>query len=211
MQLDLCYDDIAQLNPHIKRGALPDKIKNFPLRIPADLKNYIELNRATLYDTASKVGKKHLEMLARNTPGSTYGRQRLIHRVRSGDVLGKIALSYNVRVSDLRKWNRIRCNLIRVGQKLNIWVLPSYSSKTKDLYASNASPKKPKSKSVKKKTEETVVKEVANRRYYQVKNGDTLWDISKMYDNLSIEKLKKLNNLDDNKIKPGQKLLIGVD
>ncbi|MEL6561431.1 MAG: transglycosylase SLT domain-containing protein [Bacteroidota bacterium] len=210
-QLDLCYEDIAQLNPHIKRGALPEKIKNFPLRIPADLKSYIVLNRATLYDTASKVGKKHLEMLARNTPGSTYGRQRLIHRVRSGEVLGKIALSYNVRVADLRKWNRIRGNLIRVGQKLNIWVLPSYSSKTKDLYASNASPKKPKSKSVKEKTKETVVKEVVNGRYYQVKNGDTLWDISKMYDNLSIEKLKKLNNLDDNKIKPGQKLLIGVD
>ena len=210
-QLDLCYEDIAQLNPHVKRGALPEKIRNFPLRIPSDLKEYIVLNRSVLYDTASKVGKQRLEMLASNTPGSTYGRKKIIHRVRPGDVLGKIAINYNVRVSDIRKWNKIRGNLIQVGQRLNIWVLPSYSSKTKDLYESNTSAQKPKSTSSLATTESSTNKEIANGRYYQVKNGDTLWDISKMYDNLSIEKLKKLNNLDDNKIKPGQKLLIGVD
>lgn len=210
-QLDLCYEDIAQLNPHVKRGALPEKILNFPLKIPADLKEYIVLNRSVLYDTASKVGKRQLEILARNTPGSTYGRQRIIHRVRSGDVLGKIAMNYNVRVSDVRKWNKIRGNLIRVGQKLNIWVLPSYSSKTRDLYVTQKSDKNL------KQTEKTTAilpitqKEVESGKYYQVKNGDTLWDISKMYNDLSIEKIKKLNNLDGNKIKPGQKLLIGVD
>jgi membrane-bound lytic murein transglycosylase D len=39
--------------------------------------------------------------------------------------------------------------------------------------------------------------------------GDTLWDISRKYEGLSIEKIKQLNNLTNNKIKPGQKLIIG--
>jgi membrane-bound lytic murein transglycosylase D len=45
--------------------------------------------------------------------------------VRSGDVLGLIAQRHRVRIDDLRKWNNLRSNMIRAGQRLNIWVLPS--------------------------------------------------------------------------------------
>ena len=210
-QLDICFDDIVRLNPHVKRGALPDEIRNFPLRVPSDLKPYITANRNVLYDTASKVGKSHLEYLARNTPGSTYGRQRIVYRVRSGDVLGKIALQYNVRIADLKNWNRISGNIIRVGQRLNIWVLPNYSSQTKDLYASSevVKPVPTVSNAVKKPAASTVAS--TSGKYYTVQNGDTLWDITKLYKDLTIERIKELNNLTGDKIKPGQKLLIGID
>jgi len=204
-QLNLCYDDIAKLNPHIKRGALPAKIRNFPLKIPVDLKEEVIRNRVALYDTASKVGKKKLEYLARNTPGSTYGRQKIVYRVRSGDVLGKIALRHHVRVSDLRRWNRIRGNLIRVGQRLSIWVLPAYNSKTKKLYSASGG-KKRKKDGKKKPLTASITGE-----FYHVKPGDTLWDISKLYNGISISKIKELNNLTNNRIKPGQKLLIGTN
>lgn len=210
-QLDLCYDDIAALNPHIKRGALPEQVRNFPLKVPGDLKDYIVLNREFLYDTASRVGKEHLAMLARNTPGSTYGRKRITYRVRSGDVLGKIAMRYHVRVSDLRKWNRIRGNMIRIGQRLNIWVLPDYSSKTRDIYTSGTAVKQKSVRKIAKSEPSDNETQDQNGKYYQVRNGDTLWDISKMYNDLSIEKIKKLNNLEGNKIKPGQKLLIDIE
>ena len=206
-QLNLCEEDIQKLNPHIKRGALPENVKKFALRVPVDVKPYIVENRTVLYDTASKVGKAHLEYLARHTPGSTYGRERIVYRVRSGDVLGKIAERYHVRVSDLRRWNNIRGSMIKVGQRLNIWVLPSYSSDTKHLYASNTTKTVP----AKKESKPIVYANVKNGRFHQVKPGDTLWDISRMYDNLSIDKIKKLNNLRTNNIKPGMKLLIGTD
>ncbi len=206
-QLNLCYDDLAKLNPQIKRGALPAKTRNFPLRIPSDLKNHIVKNRIFLYDTAAKVGQKKLEYLARNTPGSTFGRQKISYRVRNGDVLGKIAIRHHVRVSDLRRWNRIRGNLIRVGQRLNIWVLPAYSSKTKKLYTGTLD-NKDKSKS---KQTGSKLKTGEKGKFYQVKQGDTLWDISKLYNDVPIARIKELNNLTGNKIKPGQKLLIGTD
>ena len=194
-QLGLCLDDMLLWNPQIKRGALPEGTKNFPLRIPVELKDTIVANRIALYDTASKVGKKHLEYLARNTPGSTYGRTRVYYKVRSGDVLGKIARQYRVRVSDIRKWNRLRSNMIRIGQTLSIWVLPTYNSKTKSLYA--ATPK-------------TTTKAVASNqsgRVYTVKSGDSLWSISRN-NNTTIEKLKRANKLGSNTIKPGQSLVI---
>jgi membrane-bound lytic murein transglycosylase D len=180
-QLDLCVDDLLKLNPAIKRGALPEGTANFALRVPSDLKSIIEKDRTKLYDLAASVGKKELEYLARNSPGSTYGREKVYYRVRSGDVLGTIARRYHVRVSDIRKWNNLRSNLIRVGQRLNIWVLPTYNSSTKDLYAANV----PAVKKTSRLPE--------NGKVYQVKPGDTLWSISRQI-SVSIETIKSINN-----------------
>ncbi len=194
-QLNACLDDVLNLNPNVKRGAIPSGTKNFSLRIPADLKEVVVENRRAIYDTAGKVGKEHLIYLARNTPGSTYGRERRIYKVRSGDVLGTIARKYNVRVSDIRSWNNLSGNLIRVGQNLRIWVMPTYNTSTKDLYTS---------------TSARGVNEVEpkpGQKIHYVQPGDTLWEIAQNA-HVSIEKLKSLNNLRSNTIQPGQQLII---
>ncbi len=190
--LDVCTEDMDLLNPSIKHKAIPESSKYFSVRIPADKLAYFHENRSSILDSASRTGKKELEQLARNTVGSTYGREKVVHRVRSGDVLGKIAGRYHVRVSDIKKWNNLRSNTIRVGQRLNIWLVPN-------AYVASSKPK-------------PAVKQhlvVNGTKYYIVQPGDTLWDISRAYNNMSIDKLKKLNNLKSNKIKPGQKLVIG--
>ncbi|MDY0404932.1 LysM peptidoglycan-binding domain-containing protein [Virgibacillus sp. 179-BFC.A HS] len=43
-----------------------------------------------------------------------------VYTVKSGDTLSGIALTYNVTVNDLKKWNNLKSSLIYVGQKLNI-------------------------------------------------------------------------------------------
>ncbi|MEP2025075.1 MAG: LysM peptidoglycan-binding domain-containing protein [Reichenbachiella sp.] len=194
--VNVCVDDLITLNPHVIRGATPDGTLNFPLKVPIDLAEDIRLNRFSILDSASKVGKQDLEYLARNSPGSTYGRTRQIYRVRSGDVLGSIAQRYHVRVSDLKRWNNLNSNMIRVGQRLNIWTLPHYSSQTRETYVVKNIPKP--------------VPIVAGGTYHLVKSGESLWSISKLYEDLSIEKIKKLNNLTSSNIKPGQKLLINM-
>ena len=189
-QLDVCLEDLQKLNPALRRDALPKEVKNYALRIPVDKMPYFTANRVAILDSASKVGEKKVELLAKTAPGSTYGKQKISYRVRSGDVLGKIAMRYRVRTSDLRKWNNIRGNLIRVGQRLTI-------------YTNSSGPVA----SAKKKS--TAPVDVPNSKVHTVQPGDTLWDISLMYKGLTIEKLRKLNNLSNNKIKPGQKLIIG--
>ncbi|ACO04126.1 MAG TPA: lytic transglycosylase [Persephonella sp.] len=44
----------------------------------------------------------------------------IFHKVRPGDTLIKIARKYGVRVSDIKKWNRLSSNIIVVGQKITI-------------------------------------------------------------------------------------------
>ena len=191
--LDICEEDMEFLNPSIKRKAVPKSSKYFSVRLPSDKMEQLNENRAFILDSASKTGKKELELLAKNSVGSTYGRDKVIHRVRSGDVLGRIAQSYHVRVSDIKKWNKLHSNTIRVGQRLNIWLTPN-------SYTASVVEKKP------------TVKQnmmVNGTKYHVVQPGDTLWNISKTYSDLSIEKLKRLNNLKSNNIKPGQKLVVG--
>lgn len=195
-ELNVCYEDLDKLNPAIKRFALPDAIKAYPVRIPVDKIEFYQVNRDSILIASAISGKAELEQLSRNTPGSTYGRDRIVYRVRSGDVLGTIAQRYRVRVSDIRKWNNLRSNLIQIGQRLNIWVLPGRNT----TVASNA--KLP-------STPAPVAEKITAGKVYFVQPGDTLWDISRKFEGLSVEKIKELNKLKSNKIKPGQKLILG--
>lgn len=188
-----CLEDLQRLNPSIQRNAIPETSKVYTLYVPQEIKYTLEANRYAILDSASKVGKKEIDMLARNTAGTTYGRDRIVYRVRSGDVLGSIAIRYGVRVSDLQKWNNLRNNTIRIGQPLNIWLKPNTNAT--EVVAS-AKPKTP--------------TPLSGSKTYTVQPGDTLWDISRRFNGLTIEKIKSLNNLTSSKLQPGQQLIIGI-
>ena len=190
----ICPDDLQRLNPSVKHNALPDATKPYVMRVPVLALETLNANRMAILDSASKAGKKELEMLARNSAGSTYGRDRIVYKVRSGDVLGSIALRHRVTVSDLKKWNNLSSNTIRIGQRLNIWLKPSQGNVVASARSSTPSQPSP----------------IPNSKTYVVQPGDTLWDISRKFDGLTIEKLKSLNNLNGSKIHAGQKLVLGI-
>lgn len=191
--LGICFDDIRKLNPNIKRYGLKTNNRFYPVKIPQDKMDVYRTNKTSIINLAANSGKKELEYMARNSVGSTFGRDKVVYRVKGGDVLGTIARQYRVRVSDIRKWNRLHSNMIRVGQRLDIWVYPG----TKRVVTST------------RKRVNAVTINYAGKKVYTVQPGDTLWDIAKKYEGLDIEKIKKLNNLKNSKIMPGQKLIIG--
>ncbi|SMG33952.1 membrane-bound lytic murein transglycosylase D [Marivirga sericea] len=191
----ICLETLNDLNPELKRGVVSDNHHMYQLRIPADQKDFISENMDEIMRFASQ-GEEHFNRLAKNEVGSTYGRQKLTYKVRSGDVLGKIAETYKVRIADLKQWNNISGTVIRVGQPLNIWIADDfYDDVNKKLTA--ISQQGVSNQNVALKTGE-----------YRVQNGDTLWEISRKFEGLTVEKLKKLNNLEGNGIKPGQILKI---
>lgn len=188
-QVNLCLEDLQKLNPGLKRDVIPDTKNGYALRVPADIKEQITMTRLAILDSASKVGKAEIEQLAQNSVGNTYGRDKVAYRVRNGDVLGVIAQRYNVRVSDLKQWNNLNSNTIRVGQTLNIWQNPGTTV-------------------AKKASSPSIITSSDGSRMYVVQPGDTLWDISRKFADLSLDDLKKINRLESNNIKPGQKLIV---
>lgn len=190
-----CVEDLQRLNPAVQHNAIPANGKLHVIRIPIWSKEILNQNRVAILDSASRNGRKETEQLARNAVGNTAGRELLVYRVESGDVLGTIAEKYRVRTTDLREWNRLASNTIRIGQRLNIWVLPSQATAL-----AQATPR----------TQPPVPLAITpGNNTYTVQVGDTLWDISRKFQGLTIEKIKTLNNLTSNDLKPGQKLIIG--
>ena len=191
--IGICYEDIQVLNPNLKRSGVKTNNSFYPINLPEDKIDSFRNNRDHIIALAAEEGKKELDHLARNSVGSTFGREKVVYKVRSGDVLGIIAQRYRVRVSDIRKWNKLHNNVIRVGQRLDIWVYPG----TKSVAVAS------------KKTVDPVTIDYSGKKIYTVQPGDTLWDIAKKYKGLDIEKIKKLNKLKNSRIMPGQKLIIG--
>ena len=120
-----CTEELLQLNPSVRHNAIPESTKSFVLKLPIAAKAELEKYRITILDSASKAGRKEVEILAKNAIGNIAGRDLVVYFVKNGDVLGTIAQRYHVRVDDLRKWNNLRGNIIRTGQRINIWALPS--------------------------------------------------------------------------------------
>lgn len=187
-----CVEDLQRLNPAVQHNAIPENGRLHVVKIPVWSKQILEQNRVAILDSAAKTGRPQIEALAKNAVGNTAGRELVVHRVQSGDVLGKIAERYRVRTVDLKEWNRLSSNTIRVGQRLNVWVLPSQTA----LARNSSTPAEP-------------VAIGPDNKTYTVQPGDTLWDISRKFQGLTIEKIKTLNNLKSNELKPGQKLIIG--
>lgn len=153
--------------------------------------------------------------------------QKIYHLVRKGESLGIIAQKNNVSVSNIKKWNKLKSDKIRYGQKLIIYKKIKRKKPQPDPEIDNpaidptAVPESAdatividavKPDSVKKPLPEKPsiqnppAKPKEKTLYYKVKSGDTLWDIAKKY-KVTPEQIMKWNNTGE-KIRPGQKLRI---
>lgn len=183
---NLCVSDLEKLNPSIKNKKIPISNRTMLVKIPKSKSSYIKENLAWISDSLINdpllllaVGGKSAER-DRTSTATNFA----TYRVRSGDVLGTIASRNGVSVTQLKQWNNLSSSLIRVGQQLK--VAPSESRAIAQI-TTNAS----------------------GQTFYTVQPGDSLWIISKKNPGLTVDQLKRLNNLNTNNIKPGQKLIIG--
>jgi membrane-bound lytic murein transglycosylase D len=220
--LDLPIEELKALNPQYRTGLVPGKTRPSSITLPVDrLGEFIDL-------TDTITGYRKDQYLTRvnqtsNPTQSTYstpdvnGRTKLTYVVRDGDNLGFISEWYNVGLSDLRYWNNIYRNTIRVGQKLAIYVDPAkaeYYSKVNSMsFADKQKRAGNNAVSISNASapEKLTVTASTDTDYelYTVRNGDTIWDIAKMFDGVSATDILKLNNISDaSRIKVGQKLKI---
>jgi membrane-bound lytic murein transglycosylase D len=124
--------ELRALNPQYRSGLVPGSAKPLSLTLPlSHLGDFIDLNdtirnyKPDLYLTRINVTADP----SRSTyvPVDVKGKTKLIYTVKDGDNLGFISEWYRVVLSDLRYWNNIYRNTIRIGQKLAIYVDPSKS------------------------------------------------------------------------------------
>ncbi|MFT7072800.1 MAG: membrane-bound lytic murein transglycosylase D [Patiriisocius sp.] len=177
-------EELEFLNPQYKLGIIPVvKDEVYTLRLPVDIVGKFVNNEKAIYAYAEAEfnnGEKPLPELGNQ--GS-----KVYYRVRGGDFLGKIANKYGVRVSQIKRWNGLRTNNLKIGQRLTI-------------HPRNLVSKKIESKIKRVKN--------TNAKTYVVKNGDSLWTISQKFPGVTVDNIKKWNDLSGANINIGMELKI---
>lgn len=185
--LDVPMEELQFLNPSYKLDIIPFiKGENYTLRLPRQAIGKFVTNETQIYAYVENELNKREKPL----PQFFESESKTRYRVRSGDNLGKIARQFGVRVSQLKQWNGLRSNNIRIGQHLTVYKRRAVSS-TK--MASNDQPKSTTSSSSKT---------------YKVRSGDSLWSISKKFPGVSIENIKEWNDISGTNLKVGTTLKI---
>lgn len=188
--LEIKMEDLQFMNPSYKMDIIPVvKGENYALRLPKTHIGKFVTHEEAIYAYAFKEFNKREKPL----PELTKTSNRIRYKVRSGDFLGKIAGRYGVKVSSIKRWNGLRSNSLKIGQRLIIY--PKHPDK---VIAKKSSKKGSKTSSSKMKTAGS----------YKVKQGDTLYGIAKKYSGVSAENIKTHNNLSNSGLKPGMVLKI---
>ena len=136
--LKLPMELIRDLNPQYRHDVVPATApKTYPLALPVEVsfafaaqEDSIYAFNRTKYFPDNKIVPVSEASYGHYTPANS---AKLIYTVKEGDVPGGIASKFNVRLSDLKYWNGLRRNIIRIGQKLVIYVPKSKVSRYQHL------------------------------------------------------------------------------
>ncbi len=132
--LNIPIEVLRGLNPQYSVDVVPAKAQSYPLTLPQEyVTSFIRQSRQ-IYGKDSLYLAKYLNISnlseeqltatsSRNSSGTTSGKgSKITYKIKSGDILGRIAAKYHVTVKQLMSWNNIKNEkTLRPGQTLVIY------------------------------------------------------------------------------------------
>ena len=195
-------DELKNLNPQYKHEIIPGNEREYILRLPYQYTNAFIDCEDSLYTHKADTYFNPATIKRIKDGGDG---ERIVYRVQSGDYLGRIATKYRVSVAQIKRWNNLKSNDIRVGQKLIIYrggkaPATSTSSTSKPATSTSTQTKPAQSKPVPSANGEYVT--------YTVKSGDSFYSISKNYPGVSAQNIMDFNGIESSKLRPGMTIKI---
>lgn len=223
--LDLPVAQLQILNPSYKLNVVPFyNDENHFLRLPKDkiavfasnedkmyayVQHELELREHPFRKSKATVSK---ERISSNSQRITRTRTKY-YKIRRGDNLGAIANKYDVKVSELKRWNKLRSNTIAYGKSLKIitteTIVKTVVKKAKLETVSKESILKNQKRVIAELKNKTEIDTVSSNRktFYVVRKGDNLGSISKKF-GTTLEDLNEWNDLSGHTIALGSTLIV---
>jgi membrane-bound lytic murein transglycosylase D len=199
--------EVSDLNPQYVKEIIPGNAnKTYILRIPYNYTNAFVDKEKEIYSYKDSIFFNPIvlsEAKARVSSNET-----ITHKVKRGETLGRIAQKYGVKISDLQRWNKIK-STIRIGQRIVIHknVPVASDSDSEKIASASVAP----ATSVTTITPEPKAEPKHTGKYlmYTVKKGDTLWEISRKFEGVTLNDIMSVNGFTKrSKIMPGKKIKI---
>lgn len=179
-------DELKNLNPQYSHEIIPGNDREYILRLPYNYSNAFIDNEDSLY--RHKADEYFNPVTLKKIKDGADG-ERVVYTVRSGDYLGRIASRHRCTVAQIKRWNNLSSNNIRVGQRLVIYRGGNAPASASSSVTKSAPP--------------------ANATTYTVKSGDVLGKIAERH-GCTVAQLKSWNGLTSNNIRVGQKLIVAA-
>ena len=213
---------LRELNPQYRADIIPAFSKPYSLKIPfesalafIDNQDSITSYKKEYYFNLKDKLVNPRDRYQKYAHAVPKGKSKVYYKVKSGDAVGLIASWFHVRTSNLRYWNNIRRNMIRVGQKLAVYVPKSKASYYKSFNSMSKRQKQAtlgKSYVASKKTRHVGKSTSVGSRnyvYYKVRKNDNFWTIAKKYPGVSNYDIMRINNITNSRsLRVGQRLKI---
>ena len=218
--LKMPIEELRDLNPQYKKDIIPATGNDYPLRLTLEqsmafidlqdsiysYKDSVFFNPKSIVITPTKYSKRNYYSASRyksNYKPSIKNKTKLIYKVKSGDNLGFISDWYDVKIVDLRYWNKIRRNNISVGQNLIVYVPNKevYKYKKVNTLSFNQKNKVAYKNTSTKTAGNSDFKYDKKYVYHRIKKGENLWVIAKKYSGISNTDLMKINNFSDRDVR----------
>ena len=208
---------LRELNPQYKLDIIPAKTKCYPLKIRRQYvpvfiqyEDSIHKFKDSIFLNPQKYNYKPNEnykdiIVPTEQPAGT---EELIYTIKTGDAVGLIASWYNVKINEVKAWNGLSSNNIKAGQRLKIYVPKESVEKYRNV---NDMPFDKKQEMAGVDTSQTQKEEILDEdyEYYTVQAGDNPYNISKKYEDVTVDDILKWNNITNpSSLKVGQKLKI---
>ena len=148
-----------------------------------------------------------------------------IYTVKKGDTLYSIAKDKNISLDELKELNNLKSNDLYIGDQIIVPSIESYNDEYEIYIVKKGDSlwKIAKDNNINindlikvngldnltlNVNQELIIPENENNKdYYIVQSGDTLWSIAKKL-NIDVNELKSINNINNNFLSVGQKLVI---
>lgn len=118
--------DIQFFNPSYQLDVVPYvEGRNYAVRLPISEIGKFVSNEQAIYNYLNEQKAQREQILPEVAKGEQYAggksTKKTIYTVKKGDNLGKIASRHGVSINNLKRWNRMKSNKVRVGQRLTIY------------------------------------------------------------------------------------------
>ena len=186
-------EELKNLNPQYRHDIIPGNSREYILRLPYTYTNAFIEHEDSVY--THKYDEFFNPTTIKKIQDGADG-ERIVYVVKNGDYLGRIASRNRCTVAQIKRWNGLKSNNIRVGQRLVIYRGgggPSTSSSSSSTAAAAPS------------SSSSSTQSSTPTGTYTVKSGDTLSGIATRH-GVTVNQLKQWNGLTSNNIRVGQKL-----
>ncbi len=203
--LNIPAEELRVLNPQYRRDIIPGDIRPYSLTLPSQqIYSYIV--------SEDSITGHDVNLYARRSevvPGGVQddGDTKVVtkyHVVKRGETISKIARRYGVSTTSLKRWNGLRSNRIRRGQRLKI---NTYVKVEADEDADVSQNESVASADAEKEEKQVAEKKPVKPKYHTVRRGETLSSISEEY-GVTVNDIKEWNGLSGTSIDAGQRLAI---